>query len=211
MVDFNELAEVVFKGDVAEVVAKTKRLLDEGYAPLDIVNKGLLAGMNIVSPKFKAGEMFVPEVMMSARALENGMQIVQPMLSASDMTSAGTVVIGTVAGDLHDIGKNLVSMILKSGGFNVIDIGIDVAPEKFVEAVKGHNPQIVGMSALLTTTMATMKQTLDVMSEAGVRDQVKVIVGGAPVTQKYADEIGADGYASDAILAKELCAELIKS
>ncbi len=209
MADFNKLADAIFKGDVAEVVATTKVLLNDGATPLEIVNDGLLAGMNIVGPKFKAGEMFVPEVMMSARALGEGMRIVKPMLSASDAVSVGTVVIGTVAGDLHDIGKNLVVMILKSGGFNVIDLGIDVPPEKFVEAVKEHNPQVVGMSALLTTTMAAMKQTLDAMTEAGVREQVKVIIGGAPVTQKYADEIGANGYASDAILAKELCAELI--
>jgi len=211
MADFTNLAAAVFKGDVAEVASTTKNLVDSGVKPIDIVNDGLLAGMDIVGPKFKAGEMFVPEVMMSARALREGMNIVQPLLSDSDVASAGTVVIGTVAGDLHDIGKNLVAMILKSGGFNVVDIGIDVTPEKFVDAVKEHNPQIVGMSALLTTTMTAMKQTLDALAEADVRDKVKVIIGGAPVTQKYADEIGADGYASDAILAKELCTELIKS
>ncbi|MDD2360893.1 MAG: corrinoid protein [Syntrophaceticus schinkii] len=210
MGDFNKLADAVFKGDLAEVVENTKKLLDSGANPLEIVNNGLLAGMDIVAPKFKAGEMFVPEVMMSAKALGEGMKIVQPMLSASDVASVGTIVIGTVAGDLHDIGKNLVVMILKSGGFNVIDLGIDVAPEKFVEAIKEHNPQVVGMSALLTTTMAAMKQTLDAMEEAGVRDQAKVIIGGAPVSQGFADEIGADGYASDAIGAKDLCTKLIK-
>lgn len=210
MADLKQLADAVFKGDVAEVAASTQQLLDSGVKPLDIVNNGLLAGMDIVGPKFKAGEMFVPEVMMSARALGEGMNIVQPLLSAGDVASAGTVVIGTVAGDLHDIGKNLVAMILKSGGFNVIDLGIDVPPEKFVAAVKEHNPQIVGMSALLTTTMTAMKQTLDALKEAGVRDQVKVIIGGAPVTQNFSDEIGADGYAADAILAKDLCTKIMR-
>ncbi|HHW41697.1 MAG TPA: cobalamin-binding protein [Syntrophomonadaceae bacterium] len=210
MSDFDSLAQAVFHGDFDGVVSATKNLLDRGVNPLDVINKGLLAGMDIVAPKFKAGEMFVPEVMMCAKALGEGMKIVQPLLSSSEAASAGTVVIGTVAGDLHDIGKNLVVMILKSGGFNVIDLGVDVSPEGFVNAIKEHSPQIVGMSALLTTTMVNMKKTLDAMEAAGVRDKVKVIIGGAPVSQSFADEIGADGYAPDAMAAKELCAKIIK-
>lgn len=209
MSDFDSLAQAVFRGDFDGVVSATKNLLDRGVNPLDVVNKGLLAGMDIVAPKFKAGEMFVPEVMMCAKALGEGMKIVQPLLSSSEAAAAGTVVIGTVAGDLHDIGKNLVVMILKSGGFNVIDLGVDVSPEGFVSAIKEHNPQIVGMSALLTTTMVNMKKTLDAMEAAGVRDKVKVIIGGAPVSQSFADEIGADGYAPDAMAAKDLCSKII--
>ncbi len=209
MSDFKQLAEAVFRGDFGAVRELTRQMIDSGVAPLEIVNNGLIEGMNIVAPKFKAGEMFVPEVMMAAKAMQEGLDLVKPLLVDTEMPSKGTVVIGTVAGDLHDIGKNLVVMILESGGFKVVDLGVDVSPEKFVEAVKEHKPQIVGMSALLTTTMPWMKSTIETLEEAGLRRQVKVIIGGAPVTEKFAEEIGADGYAPDAMSAKELCENLI--
>lgn len=209
MSDFKQLTEAVFRGDFEAVRTLTQRLVDSGVDPLDIVNRGLIEGMNIVAPKFKAGEMFVPEVMMAAKAMQEGLDVVKPLLCDADVPSKGTVVIGTVSGDLHDIGKNLVVMILESGGFRVIDLGVDVAPEKFVAAVKEYRPQIVGMSALLTTTMPWMQKTVEAFKEAGVRDLVKVIIGGAPVTEGFANEIGADGYGPDAITAKELCERLV--
>lgn len=209
MSDFNKLADAVFRGSFGEAETITKELINNGSAPLDIINQGLIAGMDIVAPKFKAGEMFVPEVMMAAKAMSVGMEVVKPLINDTDIPSKGTIVIGTVAGDLHDIGKNLVIMILESGGFKVIDLGVDVPIEKFVEAVKEHNPQIVGLSALLTTTMPAMQSTIDAFKEAGLRDNVKVIVGGAPLSPEFANQIGADGYASDAMVAKDLCERLI--
>jgi len=208
-VSFEKLAEAVFQGDFAGVNDLTQKLIDSGTDPMEIINKGLIEGMNIVAPKFKAGEMFVPEVMMAAKAMHSGLELVKPLLADQDMPSKGTVIIGTVAGDLHDIGKNLVSMILESGGFNVIDLGVDIAADEFVDAVKEHNPQIVGLSALLTTTMPAMKDTIELLKEAGVRDKVKVIVGGAPVSEVFAEEIGADGYAADAVSSRELCERLV--
>lgn len=203
MSDFAQLAQFVFKGNAGGVKETTQNMVNEGVNPMEIISQGLLAGMDIVSPKFKAGEMFVPEVMMSARALAEGMKIVKPLLSSEDLAVNKNIIIGTVAGDLHDIGKNLVVMILESGGFNVIDLGVDVSPAKFVEAIKEHNAQIVGMSALLTTTMLNMKETIDLMIEEGLRDKVKVLIGGAPVSKSFADEIGADAYCADAMAAKE--------
>lgn len=209
MGDFKQLADAVFKGDSMAVETLTKQLVNSGVNPLDIVNQGLIEGMNIVAPKFKAGEMFVPEVMMAAKAMQAGINIVKPLLAETDVPSKGTIIIGTVAGDLHDIGKNLVAMILESGGFKVIDLGVDVSPEKFVAAVKEHKPQVLGMSALLTTTMPRMQETIQALEEAGLRRQVKVIIGGAPVTESFANEIGADGYGADAMSAKDLCERLM--
>lgn len=209
MSNFSQLADAVFNGDFASVKEITQRLIDSGEEPLQIINQGLIGGMNIVGPKFKAGDMFVPEVMRAAKSMAAGLDLVKPLLADADIPSAGTVIIGTVKGDLHDIGKNLVVMILQSSGFNVIDLGVDVSPEAFVEAVKEHKPQVVGMSALLTTTMMGMKQTLEALQEAGLRDTVKAIVGGAPVSQSFADEIGADGYCADVLSAKEMCAQIV--
>jgi len=209
MTDFSTVADAVFKGDFVGVKGLTQELIDAGKEPLTIINDGLIAGMNIVAPKFKAGEMFVPEVMMAAKAMAEGMNIVKPLIADADVPSLGKILVGTVKGDLHDIGKNLLVMILESSGFNVVDLGVDVPSEKFVEAVKEHNPQIVGMSALLTTTMTAMKEALNALEEAGLRDKVKVIVGGAPVSQEFADQIGADAYGSDAMAAKELCEKLV--
>lgn len=207
MATLTDLCQSIVTGNVAQAKELTQALVDAGTAPLEIINDGLIAGMNIVGPRFKNGEMFVPEVLMSAKAMAVGMEIVKPLLSDTDMPSRGTIVLGTVKGDLHDIGKNLVGMMLEGSGFKVVDLGIDIAPEKFVEAIKEHNPQIVAMSALLTTTMPAMKDTIDLIKEKGLK--VKCIVGGAPVSQGFADEIGADGYAPDAASAAELCTKLV--
>lgn len=206
---FNKLADAVYRGSFGEAQTITKELIDNGTAPIDIINQGLIAGMDIVAPKFKAGEMFVPEVMMAAKAMATGMELVKPLIQDADIPNKGTILVGTVAGDLHDIGKNLVIMILESGGFKVIDLGVDVPIDKFVAAAKETKPQIIAMSALLTTTMTCMQDTINALKEAGVRDNVKVIVGGAPLSQEFANQIGADGYASDAMSAKELCEKLV--
>ncbi|HBV89279.1 B12-binding domain-containing protein [Desulfosporosinus sp.] len=206
---FEQLADYVFKGNAAAVKDLTQRMVDAGGNPMEIISKGLLIGMDIVTPKFKAGEMYVPEVMMSAKALSEGMNIVKPLLTGADIAVSKTIIIGTVAGDLHDIGKNLVVMILESGGFNVVDLGVDVSPEKFVAAIKEHNAKIVGLSALLTTTMLNMKATIEQIKEEGLRDEVKILVGGAPVSQSFADEIGADGYCADAMAAKEMASMIL--
>lgn len=209
MSNFSKLAEVVFRGDIKSVKEVTKELIDGGAAPLDIINKGLIGGMDLVTPKFKNGEMFVPEVMRSAKTMAMGLEVVKPLILEGEVPTSSKVLIGTVKGDLHDIGKNLVIMILESGGFKVIDLGIDVATTVFIEAVKEHKPDILGLSALLSTTMMEMKAILDALEAAGLRDQVKVILGGAPVSQEFADQIGADGFAMDAITTKELCLELV--
>jgi len=184
-------------------------MIDSKVDPLRIINEGLIAGMNIVGVRFKAEDMYVPEVMMSAKSMASGMELIKPLIAESDMPTAGTIVFGTVKGDLHDIGKSLVCMILESGGFKVINLGTDVSPEMFVQAVKEHKPQIVGLSALLTTTMLNMKTTIELLIEEGLRDGIKVIIGGAPVSQSFADDIGADGYGADAMAAKELCLQLV--
>jgi 5-methyltetrahydrofolate--homocysteine methyltransferase len=209
MSELEQLAQYVFKGNAAAVKELTQKLVDQGQDPLGIISQGLLTGMDIVTPKFKAGEMYVPEVMMSARALAEGMKIVKPLLTDTDISVTKTIIIGTVAGDLHDIGKNLVVMILESGGFNVVDLGVDVSPEKFVAAIKEHNAKIVGLSALLTTTMVNMKVTIDLIKKEGLRDSVKILVGGAPVTQSFAEEVGADGYCADAMTAKEMATKIL--
>jgi 5-methyltetrahydrofolate--homocysteine methyltransferase len=165
--------------------------------------------MDRVGADFKSGDLFVPEVLIAARAMRAGMDILRPLLAESDVPSAGKIVLGTVAGDLHDIGKNLVAMMLEGGGFDIVDLGIDIAPEKFVEAVKTEQADLVGMSALLTTTMPSMEKIIDALKAAGVRDSVKVMIGGAPVTQDYADRIGADGYAPDAASAVDLARALV--
>ncbi len=209
MADFETIANNVISGDVDVVTELTKKAVDEGEKPLDIIDKGLMKGMNVVGERFKAGDMFIPEVLISAKAMGAGMEIVKPLFVGGEVPSQGKVVLGTVKGDLHDIGKRLVGMIMESGGMVVEDLGIDVSPEKFVEAVKEKKPDIVGMSALLTTTMLAMKDTIEILEEEGLRDSVKVIIGGAPVTSDFAKEIGADGWAPDAITAKELAMQLI--
>ncbi|MCG8542422.1 MAG: corrinoid protein [Clostridia bacterium] len=209
MTCFNTIAEGVIKGNEKLVRQNVQELIDEGSNPLEIINQGLMAGMNVVGARFKKGDMFVPEVMMAARAMNSGISLVKPLINDGDMPSVGKVVIGTVKEDLHDIGKNLVAMMVESAGFNVINIGIDISPEKFAEAIKEHKPDILGMSAMLTTTMMQMKQTIEYLKNEGLRDKVKIIIGGAPVTQQFAEEIGADGYSVDASSAAELCKKLL--
>jgi 5-methyltetrahydrofolate--homocysteine methyltransferase len=209
MTDLQKLADAVIAGNREAVAQMTQAAVDEGVSPADIINQGLIAGMAVVGVKFKANEFYVPEVLIAARAMHAGMDIVKPLLAAGGVEPRGTVVIGTVKGDLHDIGKNLVAMMLEGGGWEIIDLDVDVSPEKFVETVSGGKAQLVALSALLTTTMPSMKDTIDALSAAGVRGTVKVMIGGAPVTQEYADEIGADGYAPDAASAVDKANELI--
>ena len=209
MATLNDLAQSVITGNIDQVRDQVKAFISNGTDPLTIINEGLIAGMNVVGARFKAGDMYVPEVLMSARTMAAGVELVKPLIAEKDIKSQGKVVIGTVKADLHDIGKNLVSMMMQSGGLEVIDIGIDVAPEKFIEAVREHKPDIVGMSALLTTTMPAMQETIELLIEEGIRDKVKVIIGGAPISQEFANSIGADGYAPDAATATDLCKEFI--
>ncbi|NPV28647.1 MAG: corrinoid protein [Firmicutes bacterium] len=206
---FEELAKSVVNGDVERVRELTRQAITAGEDPLEVINNGLIVGMNIVGPRFKAGEMFIPEVLMCARAMQAGMELLKPLLVGQDVPVIGKVVLGTVKDDLHDIGKNLVAMMLESSGFTVINLGVNISPEQFVEATKENQPDIVGMSALLTTTMEMMRNTIEALKEANLREQVKVIIGGAPVSQEFAYEIGADGYAPDAASAVELCKKLL--
>ncbi|HNW60657.1 MAG TPA: corrinoid protein [bacterium] len=203
------LAENVIAGNAAKVEEYTQAALAEGVAPEEVLNKGLIAAMDVVGIKFRNNEFYVPEMLIAARAMKAGIKILRPKLVETGIKPIGRFVIGTVKGDLHDIGKNLVSMMLEGAGFEVIDLGVDVAADKFIAAVKEHQPQIVGLSALLTTTMLNMKDTIAAMQAAGVRDQVKVVIGGAPVTRQYADEISADGFATDAASAVDLAKELL--
>ena len=209
MVDLKQIAENLIKGDAAKVKELTQKAVDEREDVEKILNEGLLAGMSVVGDKFKKNEFYVPEVLIAARAMKAGMEIIRPLLTEKGVKGAGKVVLGTVRGDLHDIGKNLVGMMLEGAGFEVIDLGVDVSPEKFVEEVKKTGAQIVGLSALLTTTMPGMKDVIAALTEEGIRKNVKVMIGGAPVTQDYADEIEADGYAPDAASAVDKVKELI--
>jgi len=209
MADLQALADSVIAGKRDDVAKMTQAAVDEGVSPADIINDGLIAGMAVVGEKFKNNEFYVPEVLIAARAMHAGMDIIKPLLAKSGVQPRGTVAIGTVKGDLHDIGKNLVAMMLEGGGYEVLDLEVDVPAEKFVDAVKSQGAGVVALSALLTTTMPAMKDTIDAPKEAGVRDQVKVVIGGAPVTQNYADEIGADGYAPDAASAVDKVRELL--
>jgi 5-methyltetrahydrofolate--homocysteine methyltransferase len=203
-----DLATAVIEGDLDEAVDLTEEALDDDISAETILNEGLMPGMDYVGVEFKAGNMFVPEVLRSARAMQGAMDLIRPLLVESGAPMAGRVLLGTVKGDLHDIGKNLVGMMCEGAGFEVKDLGKDVAPEQFVEAIKDYGPTVVGMSALLTTTMRMMGNTIRALEEAGVRDRVKVMVGGAPVTQAFAEQIGADGYASNAAAASELAKQL---
>lgn len=198
MSDIQDLTKAVIKGDEDKIKLLILELLHAGIPAKIIMNDGLIEGMNIVGNKMETEEMFIPEVLMSAKAMGSGVEILKPQLTEEENVASGIMVLGTVQGDLHDIGKNLVKMLMEGAGFSVIDLGTDVAPATFVEAIKEHDADVVGMSALLTTTMSKMKETLEAIENAGVRDQVKVLVGGAPVTENYAKEIGADGYGYDA-------------
>lgn len=206
---FEELADEVQKGNSESVEELTKRALSQDISAEDILNNGLVAGMNIVSKKFKNNEIFIPEVLISAKSMYSGLGIIKPLLSELNVKSKGKVVIGTVKGDLHDIGKNIVAMLLQGAGFDVVDLGADVPKEKFLEFVKNERVDILGMSALLTTTMIYMKETIEALKNAGLRENVKVIIGGAPVTESYAAQIDADGYAPDAASAVDLTKRLL--
>jgi len=206
-----KIAETLIDGNIGKVVSLTKEALDGGISPQQILDQGLLAGMDVVGQRFKAEEMFIPEVLRCAKCMHGAMEILRPLLAETGVESIGTFVIGTVKGDLHDIGKNLVGMMFEGAGFNVVDLGIDREPQAFVDAVKEHKARIVGLSALLTTTMPMMGETIKAIKEAGIRDQVKIMVGGAPVTASFAEKIGADAYASNAASAVEKARALLGS
>ena len=194
----DEIKESTIAGNMDKTVAAIDRAISDGMAPGDVIQNGLIAAMAVVGEKFKINEIYVPEMLIAARAMKAGLAKLKPLMVGDEVTALAKVVIGTVKGDLHDIGKNLVGIMMEGAGCNVIDLGVDITPDKFVEAVSTHQPQFIGMSALLTTTMPAMKDTIAALEEAGTRGSVKVLVGGAPLTQKFADEIGADGYAENA-------------
>jgi 5-methyltetrahydrofolate--homocysteine methyltransferase len=206
-----EISTAVIEGNVDDIEDLTDDALDEGLSAEEILNNGLTPGMDYVGVEFKAGNMFVPEVLRSAKAMQGSMNILRPLLAETGVKTIGKVLLGTVKGDLHDIGKNLVGMMCEGAGFEIKDLGRDIAPEQFVEAVKEWEPDVVGMSALLTTTMRTMESTVKVLEEAGLRDRVKIMIGGAPVTQAFADQIGVDGYASNAAGAADLARKLFSA
>jgi len=204
----SEITAMLIEGNFNDMAAKTNTALESGIGAETILNEGLMPGMDHVGVEFKAGNLFVPEVLRSAKTMHEAMNIIRPILIESGSEPAGKIIIGTVKGDLHDIGKNLVGMMCEGSGFEVIDLGKDVDPATFVEAAEEHQPDIIGMSALLTTTMLSMERTIKALAEAGIRESVKVMIGGAPVTQDFADQIGADGYASNAASASDLAREL---
>jgi len=204
-----QISTAVIEGDLDEIADLTEDALDEDLSAQEILDNGLMVGMDYVGVEFKAGNMFVPEVLRSAKTMQNSMDILKPLLADAGAKMVGKVLLGTVKGDLHDIGKNLVGMMCEGAGFEVKDIGRDIDPEGFLKAIKDFEPDIVGMSALLTTTMRTMEGTIKALEEAGLRDRVKVMIGGAPVTQAFADQIGADGYASNAASAADLAKQFV--
>jgi 5-methyltetrahydrofolate--homocysteine methyltransferase len=211
MVDFADLSQALQEGDSDKVVELVHKALGEKVEPMEIVNKGLLPGMDIIGDSFEREEIFLPELIISAQAMKAGMDILRPILSETGGKPKAKIVMGTVQGDMHDIGKNLVGMILQGAGVEVIDVGTDVHSQKFIQALKENDASLLGLSALLTTTMMEMKTVISDLTEEGMRERVKVIIGGAPTSQEFADEIGADGYAPDAISAKDKINELLES
>ncbi|MBN1998883.1 corrinoid protein [candidate division KSB1 bacterium] len=205
----DELAESIIAGSASKSEELTQKALAAGTKPVDVLNKGLIAGMEVVGQKFKNNEFYVPEVLIAARAMKAGLKLLRPKLAETGVEPLGRFVLGTVKGDLHDIGKNLVAMMMEGAGYEVIDLGVDVSPEKFANAAKENKAQVIGISALLTTTMIKMKDVIQQISDMGMRESVKIVVGGAPLTQEYADEIGADGYAADAASAVELVKSIV--
>ena len=203
MDSYDALIEAVIKGDENIVESEVNKALNEGNEERDILTKGLIGGMSVVGERFKAGDMFLPEVLMCASAMHKGLNIVKPLLAESDREAMGRIVIGTVAGDIHDIGKKIVGFLLEGGGFEVIDLGVDVPDESFVQAIEEHNPDILGMSALLTTTMPNMGKVIELLTEKKLRGKLKIIIGGASVNEQFAQSIGADGYAPEASSALE--------
>lgn len=208
MFNYDELTAALISGKAPVVKELTEKALAEGEVPQDVLTKGLVAGMNVVGQRFKNNEFYVPEVLIAARAMKNGMEVLRPKLVETGVQPVAKVAIGTVRGDLHDIGKNLVAMMMEGAGFEIVDLGVDVKPEQFVEAVK-NGAGLVCLSALLTTTMPAMGETINALKDAGARDSAKIMIGGAPVTQNYADEIGADGYAPDAASAVDSAKSLL--
>jgi len=206
---FQELFEAILSGNAEKAKLEVQSALDLNLDPSQILNQGMIAAMAEVGERFEKGEYYVPEMLIAARAMQHGLIILKPRLQQSDLVSEGKVVIGTVKGDLHDIGKNLVSMMLEGAGFEMVDLGTDVSTEKFLQAVQESSANVLAMSALLTTTMPGMKTVIEALKEAGLRDRVKVIIGGAPITESYAKEIGADGYASDASRAVKMTKTLL--
>ncbi len=204
-----ELKRAVLSGDDERAAELTKKALEEGIEPGKVLNEALIPAMEIVGREYEEGERYVPEMLISAEAMKAAMEVLRPRLVETGVRLKGKVVIGTVEGDLHDIGKNLVAMMLEGAGFEVIDLGVEVTAERFVQAVREHKPDVLGMSALLTTTMIHMPEVIEALKEAGLREEVKVIVGGAPVTQEYAEKIGADGYAPDAASAVAVVKKLL--
>ncbi len=209
MIDKEKFHALLSQGKMEEVKKLTDEAINNGEPAESVLKEGFIQSMDQIGVRFKNGEIYIPEVLIAARAMHAGMEVLKPLLSRSKTRLSKRVAVGTVKGDLHDIGKNLVAMMLEGGGFEVVDLGIDVSAEKFVEAIKTHQPHVVGMSALLTTTIREMKITLEAMEKAGLRKTVKTIVGGAPLTEKFAREIGADGYASDAASAVDVVTSLL--
>ena len=209
MPNFKQLYDAVVGGDAKATRALTQQALAEGIDPLELVNEYMVPAMGEVGRRFECNEYFVPELLISARAMKAALELIRPLLTARGYKPVGRVAVGTVKGDLHDIGKNLVASLLEGGGFEVIDLGVNVAPETFIAAIKEKQANVIAMSALLTTTMPAMKTTIDALERAGMRSQVKVLIGGAPITQKYAEEIGADGYAENAVGAVALAKKAV--
>jgi len=208
--DPSKIINSIINGDIAQMPVLVKEALDEGVGPEEILDKALIAGMSVVGQRFKTNEIFVPEVLIAAKAMHAGLDVLEPLLAESGVEPKGKVVIGTVKGDLHDIGKNLVSMMFKGAGFSVVDLGIDVPPDVFANRVDQEKPNIVAMSSLLTTSMPSMKETIGLLRVKLSGSDTKIMIGGAPVTQDYADEIGADGYAQDASSAVDKAKELLR-
>jgi len=209
MLDWNNIHDAILNGDIASTPKLVEAAISEGASPEDILEKGLIAGMADVGAKFKANDIFVPEVLIAAKAMHAAMDVLEPLLVASGVKPKATVAVGTVKGDLHDIGKNLVVMMLKGAGFNVVDLGIDIAPDAFITRAEEANASLIAMSSLLTTSMPSMKSTIEILNQRGLSSKIKTVIGGAPVTQEYADNIGADGYAQDASSAVDKVKELL--
>lgn len=209
MAELRELQKLIFAGNIAGVKQFVENAIKDGVPAKEILDEGLIKGMDEIGEKFKCNQIYIPEVMIAAKAMQAGMDVVQPILASTGIKAVAKVAIGTVKGDLHDIGKNIVTMMLKGAGFDIIDFGIDTPPEKFLSAAK-DGVGIVAMSALITTSMPSMRATIDLLHKEGFKDKVKTMIGGAPVTQKFADEIGADGYADDAASAVDKAKELLK-
>lgn len=210
MATTREIADAVKTGKKKVVTALVQEALEAGTTAAEILNEGLVTGMNELGEMFKNGEVYVPEVLVAARAMKAGTEMIKPLLQAENVQAKGVAAIGTVRGDLHDIGKNLVGMMLEGKGFTVIDLGVDVTPEMYIDAIKNQGAQIIGISALLTTTMPNMQACVEEIKKAGLRDQVRIMIGGAPVNQAFCDQIGADGYTDDAASASDMAVELVK-